>query len=78
MNAYEIEAVEKHIRGELRLPLSYYAWAEIEHRARQERARVVGKAFKSFFAALSAKIAGAGHIVRSTAADCTDARLRHN
>ena len=78
MNAYEIEAVEKHIRGELRLPLSYYAWADIEHRARQERARMMSQAFKGFFAGLSAKIAGLGRLVRSTAADCTDARLRHN
>lgn len=78
MNAYEIEAVEKRIRDELRLPLSYYAWADIEHRARQERARMMGQAFKGFFAALSAKIAGLGRLVRTTAADCTDARLRHN
>jgi hypothetical protein len=78
MNAYEIEAVEKQIRGELRLPLSYYAWADIERQAREERAHAMGRAFKGFFAALGAKITGLGRLVRSTAAECTDARLRHN
>jgi len=34
MNAYEIEQVEKHLRVDTRLPLSYVAWADIERRAR--------------------------------------------
>lgn len=78
MNAYEIEQIEKQMRSEFRLPLSYEAWADIEHQAREERARVVGKLLANFFAAAVAKIWGAARQIRSTAADCTDARLRHD
>jgi hypothetical protein len=78
MNAYEIEQIEKQMRRELRLPLQYQAWVDIEHQARQERARVVGKAIAGFFSAVVAKISGAVRQIRSTAAECTDARLRHD
>jgi hypothetical protein len=51
---------------------------EIERQAREERARVMGKVFADFFAAAFAKISGAARQIRSTAADCTHARLRHD
>lgn len=78
MNAYEIEQIEKQMKADIRLPLAFEAWADVEHRARQERARVMGKLFADFFAAAFAKISGAARQIRSTAADCTDARLRHD
>lgn len=78
MNAYEIEQIEKQMRVTMRLPLSYSAWSDIERQARQERARVMGKAIAKFFTALAAKVSGLARQVRRTAADCTDARLRHN
>ena len=78
MNAYEIEQIEKQMRDKMRLPLAYNAWADIEHQARQERARMMGKVLRGFFAAVAAKVSGAARQVRSTAADCTGARLRHN
>jgi hypothetical protein len=78
MNAYEIEQIEKQMRAAVRLPLSYNAWADIERDARQERARVLGGMISNFFAAVAAKVSGFGRQVRSTAADCTQARLRHN
>ena len=78
MNAYEIEQIEKQMKSDLRLPLAYNAWADIERQARQERARVVGKMLVDFFAAAVAKISGAAGQIRSTAADCTEARLRHD
>ena len=78
MNAYEIEQIEKQMRSELRLPLAYNAWADIERQARQERARVMANVMKKFFAAVYAKITGAAGQIRSTAADCTGARLRHD
>jgi hypothetical protein len=78
MNAYEIEQIEKQMKAGLRLPLPFEAWADIEQRARQERARVVGKALAAFFAAAFARISGAARQIRRTAADCTDARLRHD
>ena len=78
MNAYEIEQIEKQMRSELRLPLAYNAWADIERQARQERARVMADVLKKFFAAVYAKITGAAGQIRSTAADCTGARLRHD
>lgn len=78
MNAYEIEQIEKQMRAEIRLPLPFHAWADLEHAARQERARVVGRMMSDFFAAVAAKLTGAARQVRSTAADCTQARLRHN
>lgn len=78
MNAFEIEQIEKDIRANFRLPLSYSGWADIERRARQERARVLGQGFSQLFAAAWAKVAGFGRGVRSTAANCTDARLNHS
>jgi hypothetical protein len=78
MNAYEIEQIEKQMKTEFRLPLPYQAWGDIERQARQERARVLGKLLANFFAAVVAKISGAARQIRSTAADCTDARLRHD
>lgn len=77
MNAYEIEQLEKQMKVETRLPLSYVAWSEIERRARAERARMVGQVIANFFAAVSAKLSRLGGQVRSTAAQCTDARLNH-
>ena len=78
MNAYEIEQIEKDIRANFRLPLSFEGWADIERRARQERARVMGEAIAQFFAGAQAKVAGFSRGVRSTAADCTSARLHHS
>jgi hypothetical protein len=78
MNAYEIEQIEKEMKGRFRLPLAYNDWVEIQRAAHEERARYAGEAIKQFFAAALAKIASFGRQVRSTAADCTDARLRHN
>jgi hypothetical protein len=78
MNAYEIEQIEKQMKSDLRLPLAYNAWADIERQARQERARVMANVMKKFFAAVYAKITGAAGQIRSTAADCTGARLRHD
>ena len=78
MNAYEIEQIEKQAKVRMQLPLSYVTWADIERRARAERARMVTGALRKFFAAAWTKLAGAGSKVRSTAADCTSARLRHN
>ena len=78
MNAYEIQQIEKKMQSEINLPLNYVSWAEIERRARAERARMMTRAFKAFFAAMSAKLSGLSRQVRSTAADCTDARLKHS
>lgn len=78
MNAYEIEQVEKQVKGDFRLPLGYQAWADIEHKAREQRARASAEAFAKFFAGVLAKVTGVARQVRSTAADCTDARLRHD
>jgi molecular chaperone GrpE (heat shock protein) len=78
MNAYEIEHIEKQIRADIRLRLAYADWADIERRARRERAQAVGKAIAGFFAAALAKLTSFSRQVRSTAADCTDARLRHD
>ncbi|MDH3319872.1 MAG: hypothetical protein OEO84_09310 [Betaproteobacteria bacterium] len=78
MNAYEIGQIEKDIRANFRLPLSYSGWADIERHARQERARVLGEGFSRFVAAAWAKLVGLGRGMRSTAADCTDARLTHS
>ena len=75
MNAYEIEQIEKDVKANFSLPLSYAGWADIERQARQERARVIGQGFAKFFAALRAKLAGFGRGVRATTADCTSARL---
>lgn len=78
MNAYEIEQIEQQMKATMRLPLSYNSWADLERNARQERARILGRMFSGFFAAVAAKVSGAARQVRSTAADCTSARLRHN
>lgn len=77
MNAYEIEQIEKQMKVRTSLPLSYVAWSEIERRAREERARMIGKAIATFFAAVSAKLSRFTGQVRRTAAECTDARLNH-
>ena len=78
MNAYEIEQIEKQMKGDFRLPLSYADWEYVARHARQERAQMIGKAFAGFFATAAAKVAGLARLVRRTAAECTDARLRHN
>jgi len=77
MNAYEIEQIENDVRANFRLPLSFNGWADIERRAREERARVLGEGISRLFAAARAKLATFARGVRSTGADCTDARLRH-
>jgi len=78
MNAFEIEQIEQDIKANFRLPLSYSGWAEMERHARQERARVLGQGFSRLVAAAWAKLSGFGSRMRSTAADCTDARLSHS
>jgi hypothetical protein len=78
MNAYEIEQIEKDVRANFRLPLSFDGWVDIERRAREERARVMGRAVAGFFAAARSKVAGFSRRVRATAADCTSARLHHS
>ncbi len=78
MNAFEIEQIEKDVKANFRLPLSFESWGDIERRAREERARVLGQGIASFFAAAWAKLTSAVRGVRSTAADCTSARLHHS
>jgi hypothetical protein len=78
MNAYEIEHIEKQMRSEFRLPLAYNAWADIERQARQQRAREMARVFAGFFSGIYAKITGAAGQIRSTASECTGARLRHD
>jgi len=78
MNAYEIEQLERQMKAEFRLPLGYEAWADFERQARQHRAHVTAQAFANFFSAVVAKLAGVGRQIRSTAAECTGARLRHD
>jgi len=78
MNAYEIEQIEKDVRANFRLPLSYSGWADIERQARQERARVLGQGFSRLVAAAWAKVVGFGRGLRSTAAHCADARPNHS
>jgi len=78
MNAYEIEQVEKDVRANFRLPLSYVGWADIERRAREERARVLGESFVKLYRAVWTRLTGLGRQVRSTAQDCTDARLHQS
>jgi hypothetical protein len=78
MNAYEIEQIEKDVKANFRLPLAFSEWGDLERRARQERARVLGEAVARFFAAARAKLARFSRGVRTTAADCTSARLRHS
>jgi hypothetical protein len=74
MNAYEIEQVEKQVKAEMQLPLSYVAWSEIERQARAERARAVSALFRRLFAAVSAKLTGLSRQMRGSAAS---ARLNH-
>ena len=78
MNGYEIEQIESRLKAETRLPLTFDAWVDIERRAHEERAHMVGSLFARLFSAISSKFAGLGRHVRNTAADCTDARLRHS
>jgi hypothetical protein len=78
MNAYEIEQIEKQVKADFRLPLGYEAWADIERNAREQRARAIAKAFANGFAAVAAGVTGFARQIRSTAADCTGARLRHD
>jgi ppGpp synthetase/RelA/SpoT-type nucleotidyltranferase len=78
MNAYVIEQVERQVKADFRLPLAYEAWADIEHKARQQRARVAAETFTKFLAGMLAKVTGFARQMRSTAAECTDARLRHD
>jgi hypothetical protein len=78
VNAYEIEKMEKDVRANFRLPLSYAGWADIERQAREERARILGKGITTFFAAAWAKLASVGRGVRNTAADCTSARVQQS
>jgi hypothetical protein len=77
MNAYEIEQVEKDVRANFQLPLSYQGWADAERRAREERARVIGEGFANAFRVVVEKLAALGRQVRSTAAQATHARLHH-
>jgi hypothetical protein len=78
MNAYEIEQVEKQVKADFRLPVGYQAWADIEHKARVQRARAAAEAFAKFFAGVLAKVTGFARQIRRTAAECTNARLRHD
>ena len=78
MNAYEIEQVEKDVKANFRLPLSYVGWADVERKAREERARVLGEGFAKLFRAALARLTSFSRQVRSTAQDCTDARLHHS
>lgn len=78
MNAYEIARIEQQMKAEFRLPLAYESWADIERRAHQERAQVVWKAFAHFISAALGWVAGLGRTIRSIAAQCTGARLRHD
>lgn len=78
MNAYEIEQIEKDVRANFRLPLAFSDWADIERRARQERARVLGEGIAKFFVGAWTKLASYVRGVRNTAADCTSARLHHS
>ena len=78
MNAYEIAEIEKSMKADYRLPLSYEAWSHIERDARQARAQESYKAVAAFFSAALAKLSGAIRQVRGLAAECTGARLRHD
>ena len=78
MNAYEVAQIEKQMRAGFQLPLDLQEWSVLERQARQERARILGKMFSGFFAAAYAKLTGAASQIRSTAAECTSARLRHD
>jgi len=77
MNAQEMKQIEQDVQENFRLPLSFEAWADVERRAREERAHFIGASVRGFFKSLLAKVSRLGREVRSTAADCTDARLNH-
>lgn len=78
MNAYEIEQIEKQVKADFRLPLGYEAWADIERNAREQRAHAIAEAFAKGIAAVAATVTGFARQIRSTAAECTSARLRHD
>jgi hypothetical protein len=78
MNAYEIEQIEKDVKANFRLPLAFSEWADIERRAREERARVMGQSIARSFAAAWAKATQLVRGVRNTAADCSSARLHQS
>ena len=78
MNAYEIEQIEQDVKANFRQPLAYGEWADIERRAREERARVLGEGIARFFGAAWTKAANLVRGVRTTAADCSSARLHHS
>ncbi|HEX9184797.1 MAG TPA: hypothetical protein VF876_16185 [Burkholderiales bacterium] len=78
MNAYEIAEIEKTMKADYRLPLSYAAWSDIEREARQARAEAAYQAMSAFFGSVLAKLAGVVRQVRGIAAECTGARLRHD
>jgi hypothetical protein len=78
MNAYEIAEIEKNLKADYRLPLSYEAWSDIEREARQARAKETYKAVAGFLSAALAKVTSATRQVRGIAAECTGARLRHD
>jgi hypothetical protein len=78
MNAYEIAQIEKSMKADYRLPLSYEAWTDIERDARHARAQESYKAVAGFFNGALSKLAGAIRQVRGIAAQCTGARLRHD
>jgi len=65
MNAYEIEQIEKQLRVDTQLPLSYVAWADIERQARAQRSRVVAEGMARFFAAISARFASCSSTANS-------------
>lgn len=78
MNAYEIEQIEKQVKADFRLPSGYEAWADFERKAREQRARAIAKVLAKGFAVVASKVTGFARQIRSTAADCTGARLRHD
>jgi hypothetical protein len=78
VNAYEIAEIEKNLKADYRLPLSYEAWSDIERDARQARAQASYAAIAGFFGAAVAKLAAAARQVRGIASECTGARLRHD
>jgi hypothetical protein len=78
MNAYEIEQIEKDVKANFRVPLSFENWADVERRAREERARVLGQGLARFFGAAWTKAVSLVRGVRSTATDCSSARLHHS
>ena len=78
MNAYEIAEIEKSMKADYRLPLSYEAWSDIERDARQARAQESYRAVARFFTAALSKLSGAIRQVRGIATECTGARLRHD